>query len=78
MYYIGEYRGMAREPRPQLIFRPNLGPRGRKHLFETGPPPYLRVWMTTPHPPLSPDYSSSFEFLTFNCSKYFSQYKKAY
>ena len=34
---------------PPLIFRPNWGSKGRKLFRETGPPPYLRVWMTAPH-----------------------------
>ena len=36
-----------------LIFRPNWGPKGWKNFFSTGPPPYLRVWMTAtpPFPP---------------------------
>ena len=39
-------------PPPPLIFRPNWRPKGWKKVFETAPPPYLRVWMTRP-PPLS-------------------------
>ena len=40
------------DPGEPLIFRPNWGPKGRKKVFETAPPTYLRVWMTPP-PPLS-------------------------
>ena len=47
----GGSRGGARGPGPSLIFRPNWGPKGRKHVFGDRGPPYLRVWMTTPHPP---------------------------
>ena len=46
--------GWAPGGRPPLIIRLNWGPKGRKNLFvNTGPPPpqpYLRVWMTGPHP----------------------------
>ena len=35
-------------PESLLTFRPNWGPKGQKKLFETGPPPYLMVWMTGP------------------------------
>ena len=35
-----------------LIFRPNWGLKGWKNFFSTGPPPYLRVWMTATPPPL--------------------------
>ena len=35
-----------------LIFRPNWGPKGPKKIFGDRPPPYLRVWMTAPPPPL--------------------------
>ena len=37
-------------PPPSLIFRPNWRPKGWKKVFETTPPPYLRVWMTAPPP----------------------------
>ena len=40
--------GGTRPPSP-LIFRPNWGPKGQKNFLETGPPPYLRFWMTTPN-----------------------------
>ena len=40
--------------RAPLIFRPKWGPEGRKKFFCRPPsPPYLRVWMTAPPPPLS-------------------------
>ena len=39
-----------------LIFRPNWGLKGWKKFFSTGPPPYLRVWMTATLPPLRPLY----------------------
>ena len=47
--------GVGPGGRPPLIIRLNWGPKGRKNLFvNTGPPPrpppYLRVWMTGPHP----------------------------
>ena len=31
-------------------FRVNCGPKGRKFVFFGDLPPYLRVWMTDPHP----------------------------
>ena len=34
---------------PPIIFRSNWGPKGQKIVFWS-PPPYLRVWMTTPPP----------------------------
>ena len=43
---LGEGPGGARPP--PLIFRPNWGPKGGKNFMETGPPPYLRIWITGP------------------------------
>ena len=41
-------------PPPHLIFRTKWGPKGPKIFFwDRAPPPYLRVWMTAPPPPLS-------------------------
>ena len=37
---------------PPLFLDQNGGLKGRKIFLETGPP-YLRVWMTAPPPPLS-------------------------
>ena len=45
--------GPGEGPRTSLIIRPNWGPKSQKNFcFETGPPPYLRVWMTPPPPTL--------------------------
>ena len=35
-------------PAPHLFLDQNEAQRGNKFFFETGPPPYLRVWMTAP------------------------------
>ena len=38
---------------PPLSFRPKRGPKGRKNFFfETGPPRFLRIWVTAPPPAL--------------------------
>ena len=41
------------DPLP-LIFRPKWGPKGRKNYFWDRAPPYQRVWMTVPPPPVPP------------------------
>ena len=41
------------QPSSPLIFRPNRGPKSRKDCFWRPRSPYLRVWMTSPPPPLS-------------------------
>ena len=49
--YSGGSRGGASGARPPLSFGPNWGSEGRKNFSGRLPPPYLRVWMTSP--PLS-------------------------
>ena len=50
--FSGVSRGGGGRVRCPLSFRPKRGPKGReKFFFETGPPLYLRIWMTQPHPP---------------------------
>ena len=48
----GGSRGGVWEAQSPLIFSPNGGPKGLKKILETSPPPppFLRVWMTAPHP----------------------------
>ena len=53
--FSGVSRGGGGRVRCPLSFRPKRGPKGReKFFFETGPPLYLRIWMTQPHPPPPP------------------------
>ena len=61
LYALADPGERAGGPAPPY-FRPNWGAKGRKKYFETGLPPYLRVWMTGaplisgsgwPVPPLS-------------------------
>ena len=40
-------RGLGGPAPPPLIFRTKGGPEGGKKIFETGPPPYLKVWIAT-------------------------------
>ena len=54
--FSGVSRGGGGRVRCPLSFRPKRGPKGReKFFFETGPPLYLRIWMTQPHPPPPPN-----------------------
>ena len=47
--FSGVSRGGGGRVRCPLSFRPKRGPKGReKFFFETGPPLYLRIWMTPP------------------------------
>ena len=50
--FSGVSRGGGGRVRCPLSFRPKRGPKVReKFFFETGPPLYLRIWMTQPPPP---------------------------
>ena len=52
------FRGGSREgvwggggdPQPPLFVDQSEAQRAKKRFLETGPPPYLRVWMTAPSP----------------------------
>lgn len=50
--FSGVSRGGGGRVRCPLSFRPKRGPKVREKFFffETGPPLYLRIWMTQPHP----------------------------
>ena len=50
--HSGRSGGGAWGARP-FIIRPNWRPKGRKALFLRPSPPYIRVWMISPHHPLS-------------------------
>ena len=58
-FFSGVSRGGGGgEGGPPLSFRPKRGPKGRKNFFfETGPPRYLRIWVTAPPPPPPPPLS---------------------
>ena len=63
-YYIdrSQWRNQVRGPggRPPLIFRPNWGPKARKNLFKTAPPPFPRFWVTAPPTPVNSQLQSIF------------------
>ena len=53
--FSGVSRGGGGRVRCPLSFRPKRGPKVReKFFFETGPPLYLRIWMTQPPPTRPP------------------------
>ena len=62
-------RGGARGP-ALLIFRPNWGPKGRKNFSgDWGSPPYLRVWMTVPPPPLFQGLDPALKITVLSCEQ---------
>ena len=70
---VDQFSGGSREeargggPGPHtLFFFPKRGRKGRKNLFwrPASPPPYLRVWMTTP-PPVSDGLDLPLQFAVF-------------
>ena len=60
--FSGVSRGGGGRVRCPLSFRPKRGPKVReKFFFETGPPLYLRIWMTQPPPPPPPPPSEGLD-----------------
>ena len=49
----GGSRGGGRGGRPPLFLNQTKARRAQKMFLETAPPPFLRVWMPGPPPPLS-------------------------
>ena len=62
----GRSGGEARGAWPPLILRPNWGPKHWQKVFRRPAPlpPYLRVWMTAPNPPLISRSLSGTDFST--------------